>query len=785
MASSLSQPKFEPKPPDKSSQTSAACDINDKKIHQEPSDCSNNKSKSLSLDLSNLNTASFKSLLEEVVAYDTAKQTKSELYNNLLEDVTQNGEDDVKRPLHNQRLVDSQTDLDKLSSKDQHIKENSSLEAFDLAPDFKKRLSGVTTKVSARQLEGGSLPSHVNHAQALSVLINKKNTQNTRKKIAESSKMAKNVDKVVDLGDLGYEQTEEKDMSNYTSHASLEICPAKDETKIDERFTTPLLCKQLSQNYEDHDSYMEIDASPYIKDSKDGISKVLPRTSGEGDQDVKNCLHQPATVVTEINKDTEINNDAQSINHRLLHLFGSQINCYQNPYNGFTQPIHFLTPNDNLGLQTAYSNNRRNTFEDNNNTTHKRNKQKKELRKKDEVVRSEDIQGYRGDKNIDEILKFIGDKSSDNKKNKGSKTKNKIKSRNGKGSDDECGRPKNRKMKMTKYNSVEEVSTTVFQHMDSSDDESKSIKSTKKAKKKVPKQNQSSKKFASTEQRLNVLSSESQDTDSADFLLVTNKQRRKKQKSQNKLNATTSNFPPHDSYLLSQYTQPKSVKNKKRRKSTSSMPHSDKSEDNSDLDSVHSLPASSTPSKQQSYKEAPKTDLTKPACVVTTSEESIPTVTVVLPLRNTDVTASNVNNANKCVNGDVHITYIVHEPQKADLETAKKTAVLNKVPAAIPPQSASLTVRVPSKKKQSPIMYNKYEVDTSLSFGFEIDQDLLCDNANDYLPPAPIPMPIEYNYKEVILFIKQAWQDVEKEKVNGRSNILEYKRDNSGVLGDV
>ncbi|VVC29351.1 Hypothetical protein CINCED_3A017490 [Cinara cedri] len=713
MASSLSQPKFEPKPPDKSSQTSAACDINDKKIHQEPSDCSNNKSKSLSLDLSNLNTASFKSLLEEVVAYDTAKQTKSELYNNLLEDVTQNGEDDVKRPLHNQRLVDSQTDLDKLSSKDQHIKENSSLEAFDLAPDFKKRLSGVTTKVSARQLEGGSLPSHVNHAQALSVLINKKNTQNTRKKIAESSKMAKNVDKVVDLGDLGYEQTEEKDMSNYTSHASLEICPAKDETKIDERFTTPLLCKQLSQNYEDHDSYMEIDASPYIKDSKDGISK------------------------------------------------------------------------DNLGLQTAYSNNRRNTFEDNNNTTHKRNKQKKELRKKDEVVRSEDIQGYRGDKNIDEILKFIGDKSSDNKKNKGSKTKNKIKSRNGKGSDDECGRPKNRKMKMTKYNSVEEVSTTVFQHMDSSDDESKSIKSTKKAKKKVPKQNQSSKKFASTEQRLNVLSSESQDTDSADFLLVTNKQRRKKQKSQNKLNATTSNFPPHDSYLLSQYTQPKSVKNKKRRKSTSSMPHSDKSEDNSDLDSVHSLPASSTPSKQQSYKEAPKTDLTKPACVVTTSEESIPTVTVVLPLRNTDVTASNVNNANKCVNGDVHITYIVHEPQKADLETAKKTAVLNKVPAAIPPQSASLTVRVPSKKKQSPIMYNKYEVDTSLSFGFEIDQDLLCDNANDYLPPAPIPMPIEYNYKEVILFIKQAWQDVEKEKVNGRSNILEYKRDNSGVLGDV
>lgn len=161
----------------------------------------------------------------------------------MLEDVTQNGEDDVKRPLHNQRLVDSQTDLDKLSSKDHHIKENSSLEPFDLAPDFKKRHSGVTTKVSARQLEGGSLPSHVNHAQALSVLINKKNTQNTRKKVTESSKMSKNLDVMVDLGDIAYEPGMEKVLKKYFSHASLEICPAKDETKVDDQITTPLLSK--------------------------------------------------------------------------------------------------------------------------------------------------------------------------------------------------------------------------------------------------------------------------------------------------------------------------------------------------------------------------------------------------------------------------------------------------------------------------------------------------------------------------------------------------------------
>jgi len=36
-----------------------------------------------------------------------------------------------------------------------------------------------------------------------------------------------------------------------------------------------------------------------------------------------------------------------------------------------------------------------------------------------------------------------------------------------------------------------------------------------------------------------------------------------------------------------------------------------------------------------------------------------------------------------------------------------------------------------------------------------------------------------------VLLFYLAWQDVEKEKINGRSNILEYKRDNSGVLGDI
>ncbi|KAF0773394.1 rhoGEF domain-containing protein gxcJ-like isoform X3 [Aphis craccivora] len=273
------------------------------------------------------------------------------------------------------------------------------------------------------------------------------------------------------------------------------------------------------------------------------------------------------------------------------------------------------------------------------------------------------IQRYQGDKIIEENFigdeKFVRVKSSDSKKNKDSKTKNKIKSQNRNSSDDDCGRPKNGKMIITKYNSVEKVSTTVFKPMDNLDDESSSIKSSKK---KVTTQNQSSKKFASTEQTLDILSSKSKNSDA--FVLVTNEKSRKKQKSENILNVTTNNFPPQDSYLLSQYTQPKSVKKKIKIKFTSSMTHSNKAED-----SVHYLPDSFTLSKQPSFKEKPKTDLTKPARVPS---------------------------------------------------------------AAVPKKRASLV---------------------------------------------SIPTPIEYNYKEVIFFVKQAWQDVEKEKINGRSNILEYKRE--------
>jgi len=83
------------------------------------------------------------------------------------------------------------------------------------------------------------LPSHVNHAQALSLLINKKNTQNTRKKITESSKMAKNVDVMVDLGN---EPGTDKAMKKYFSR--VEICPVKDETtNVDDQITIPILSK--------------------------------------------------------------------------------------------------------------------------------------------------------------------------------------------------------------------------------------------------------------------------------------------------------------------------------------------------------------------------------------------------------------------------------------------------------------------------------------------------------------------------------------------------------------
>jgi len=47
-------------------------------------------------------------------------------------------------------------------------------------------------------------------------------------------------------------------------------------------------------------------------------------------------------------------------------------------------------------------------------------------------------------------------------------------------------------------------------------------------------------------------------------------------------------------------------------------------------------------------------------------------------------------------------------------------------------QSASLTVGPQFKKQQRPvIMFNKYEVDPSLYFGYEIDQNVLYDTTSE------------------------------------------------------
>lgn len=146
------------------------------------------------------------------------------------------------------------------------------------------------------------------------------------------------------------------------------------------------------------------------------------------------------------------------------------------------------------------------------------------ISQEDKVICSEDIQGYRRDKPVEDTLKFVGDKSGDSKNNIGSKLTG-------------------RKMKPTKYKRVDDWSTIDFQQMLSSHDES--IKRVKKTKKMVPKQNQSLKKPIELlgPGRLDSPSS-AEPRDSVE--LVTNKPRRKRQTSQNKPATTAVHFPADD-----------------------------------------------------------------------------------------------------------------------------------------------------------------------------------------------------------------------------------------------
>ncbi|CAH0388987.1 unnamed protein product [Bemisia tabaci] len=257
----------------------------------------------------------------------------------------------------------------------------------------------------------------------------------------------------------------------------------------------------------------------------------------------------------------------------------------------------------------------------------------------DDTILAENIEGHRGDRDINSLLKYI-EAGGDGKHIKSSKltngplvkqAKSKVKVSREKSTDgDTINRvTKNkRKEKLKKSNSLEEISKTKLEDLTNDSDSSSKTMPKKQTTLDDDDLGERQERMGAEEDSVYATSADecllsqvkrrdlkmdrSMENLAADseFHVVTKKQRRKKRRSVSNDRNTrgkteqprrnVGSFPPHDG--TNHFPgRSRGLSPDKRRKSTSSMPPSDKS-DCSDLDSVHSLPVSSTTPKCQVQK---------------------------------------------------------------------------------------------------------------------------------------------------------------------------------------
>lgn len=283
----------------------------------------------------------------------------------------------------------------------------------------------------------------------------------------------------------------------------------------------------------------------------------------------------------------------------------------------------------------------------------------------------------------------------------------------------------------------------------------------------------------------------------SEFHIVTKKQRKKKRRAASRVPSKpvcygNKGFPAHDrsverdgSRLLYQYRHGRGsqTSSQPRRKSASSVPPSDKS-DTSDLDSVHSLPVASSSSRtkantsasggstpQASYADIARTSASPPYL---SSADPIPIPTVSpAPLPSTKKTDST-----NCDN------YILHKEEYPPLEVIENSArfyhqnhkdeknciktlpVKNviKIPSENSNSPQPLPVDVPSShvkpfansKRPAVILMDDSsataQAPTELTFGFEVNQQLLCDSdsvCNRNVNPRPT-LPLLETAREIL-----------------------------------
>ncbi|RZF40968.1 hypothetical protein LSTR_LSTR013223 [Laodelphax striatellus] len=741
-----------------------------------------------------------KSLLEEAIAYKSPKDkdNSSALFQTLLIDAEKQDESDESdddgnsahyqplglgrsrygRPPPRKRLNRRETDRQRGGG---------SLQNLSLHSSGAKLANRVS--VSARQREGGSLPTNVNQSCA------------------------------------------DDGICNYTSRATLHV-----SSPVDSPITIPISAAKVTTSVINGIEHTPLQLHSTYNSVKSVVGSDTALKSSENTiQHVSTCFLpiSPQQGSVTVLRDTDLR----------------QFATYTKDPGGESK-MKSLDENGNA-LGTT---NRVETS-----ATERKTKRKKKNYSK--IVNAENIEGHRWDEDIDSLMKYINSGSTEECKTQKSRQSaagaratvhSKLKSK------EEDGRKKKGKelRKIQKSNSMEEISKTKLEDLTSPSEKSPEETNTRvKPKKQVTlDDNQLEASCWQTEETTKVCVSVEKlviDTDKkkvfekkesisdlqdADFHLVKKKQRKKKRPANNSRpgGSKSSNYGYHGNQgFPSHYRRSAKVMEERvqpRRKSASSVPPSDKS-DSSDLDSVHSLPVSSTTPKPTvgktstsggstplaSYADITRSMVTPPRAPAPPTPPPppppppplpafppLPSKSAAAPLRKDAMTDTACDKillpveeypplARKVACGDYFVEFTVKRGRasrdtdvsveetiivKTSVPTKKDLSEVSEVKKDVPTSHKLAASEAAAASKRPPVILlnrsgrssPKHALD--VTFGFDINQELLAES--DQVPPTTKE---PYDHAATVNYIKSEWDEVMRLfNMNARSDRAESKQ---------
>jgi len=571
-----------------------------------------------------LDEGQLKALLDEAITYKNPKdrEGKSELFKELLQEAEADESDSKglggslggKLPRYCNLPVRRKASRHGGQSKEcgvgvSNTRGGSLQNLHALGMESGRRSRKRDTLVSARQREGGSLPTNVNVDNDPDLDIICRPTNYTSRATLEVS--GPNKEETTNKDEL-YAQTFSKVQGHYVPNGT-EFPNTKDE----ERNVETLYASSISVGP------VESGAMLYPSTPVQHVSVLsIPPSqihAGSDDHRISDSLEAKKLNVNRSRhyKKGHATEETENTSDGLL---GLPLTAYLNRYTSFTL-LDFQDANTRLSFGNA-GDGKAKPLDENGNALAcvrmdsnclDRKKQRRVKAKNDRnTILSEEIEGFRGGADIDTLMEYIESPSLDSKSNKArtnqsNGTRNNVKVR---AKEEEPRSIKRRKDKFQRCNSLEEISKTKLEDLtEEGSSERVNGSSHPLAKKQVTlddaqlgkKSSWGDEVVATT--RIPEAKDNRQERTSpepvqdSEFHVVTKKQRKKKRRTGcgsrggSKQNYYTGR-EGGSGRLLYQYHRDQGT-SQPRRKSASSVPPSDKS-DSSDLDSVHSLPVSSS-----------------------------------------------------------------------------------------------------------------------------------------------------------------------------------------------